>query len=101
MLHVKRTPIEERNNEAILANVVPRLESVGFEDVGYDILKPTGTVVWWADRLWTSSKGVVREMRFTSIMWARDDKTELLSFDQFCDVVVGNLAQRLRDIVHE
>jgi hypothetical protein len=101
MLHVTRTPIGERNNEAILANVVARLESVGFEDIGYDVLKPTGTVVWWADRRWTSAKGVVREQRFTSIQWAHDDKTELLSFEQFCDTIVGDLAQRLRDIAHE
>lgn len=101
MLHVKRTPISERDNDAILANVVSRLESVGFEDIGYDVLQPTGTVVWWADRKWTSSKGNVREQRFTCIQWARDDKNELLSHDQFCDVIVGELAQRLRDIAHE
>ena len=100
MLNITRIRISDRNHDRTLANIAPRLEAVGFTDFGFERLRG-GSVVWWADRQWRTPKGSVREFRSTLFCWATEDRTELFSDAEYADFVVGEIAQRLRDLGSE
>lgn len=100
MLNVTRTAIQKRDHAKAISAIAHRLESVGFTDFGYELLRG-GSVVWWADRQWVTPKGQIREQRFTLFIWSTEDKTDLFSDEQYHDYVVGEIAQRLKDLGSE
>lgn len=100
MLNITRIRVQDRDHAKAMAEIAHRLESVGFIDFGYELLRG-GSVVWWADRQWLTPKGQIREQRFTLFIWALEDKTDLYSDEQYNDYVVGEIAQRLKDLGSE